>query len=140
MLESPTLAPRSVARVPSSLERKKRVKGDERMRMTAFMTRAGIISKGVPSAMNSDDCARGRRVRITNESPFRGSRGTIQCVHPLGGEGDEDPFCWYLIALDLLQEPLWFEQIDIEILDLLPHPVAPCEIPGQRKSSAPDLA
>lgn len=69
--------------------------------------------------MNSHQTASGKRVRITNYSPFRDLKGTIQRVHTIDDEA-EDPFCFYLIALDSLREPIWFEHTEIEFLDALP--------------------
>lgn len=60
----------------------------------------------------------GMRVRITNYSPFRGLNGTIQRVHIIDDDA-EDAFCFYLIALDSLREPIWFERGEIEFLDAL---------------------
>lgn len=75
--------------------------------------------------MKTDLCARGKRVRVTNDSLFRGLKGTIQCVHIIDDER-EDPFCFYLIALDALREPLWFEHSEVAFLDVLPVPVQAC--------------
>lgn len=58
----------------------------------------------------------GMRVRITNYSPFRGLNGTIQHVHIIDDDVKDD-FCFYLIALDSLREPIWFERSEIEFLD-----------------------
>lgn len=60
----------------------------------------------------------GMRVRITNYSPFRGLSGAIQRVHIIDDDA-EDAFCFYLIALDSLREPIWFERSEIEFLDAL---------------------
>ncbi len=76
--------------------------------------------------MNTEPCAKGKRVRVTNYSPFRGLKGTIQCVHTMDDEG-ADPFCFYLIALDSLREPMWFEHSEVEFLDVLPVPVKACQ-------------
>jgi hypothetical protein len=59
----------------------------------------------------------GSLVRITNYSPFRGLRGTIRRVHALSVDLEE-PFCFYLIALEGVQikEPLWFEYDEIEVV------------------------
>lgn len=64
----------------------------------------------------------GMRVRITNYSPFRGLNGTVQRVHSIDDD-TEDAFCFYLIALDSLREPIWFEHGEIEFLDA-PRPLA----------------
>ena len=59
----------------------------------------------------------GSLVRITNYSPFRGLRGTIRRVHDLSFDLEE-PFCFYLIALEgtQMKEPLWFEYEEIEVV------------------------
>ena len=81
--------------------------------------------------MTTDRCAKGRRVRVTSYSPFRGLKGTIRCVHTIDDEGS-DPFCFYLIALDALREPIWFEHREVEFLDMLPVPVKACQDPANR--------
>jgi hypothetical protein len=43
-----------------------------------------------------------------------------------------DPFCFYLIALDSLREPMWFEHTEVEFLDVLPVPVKACQDSGNR--------
>jgi hypothetical protein len=72
--------------------------------------------------MKTHQTANGSRVQVTNYSPFRGLRGTIQHVHTIEDDA-EDPFCFYLVALDSLREPIWFEHTEIEFLDRLPIPV-----------------
>ncbi len=59
----------------------------------------------------------GSPVRVTNYSPFRGLKGTILSIHMIAAPGDE-PFCFYLIALEGVQvkEPIWFEYTEIELL------------------------
>jgi hypothetical protein len=59
----------------------------------------------------------GSRVRITSYTPFRGLRGTIRKVHSMDIE-PEEPFCFYLIALQgvQLQEPVWFEYDEVEVV------------------------
>jgi hypothetical protein len=49
----------------------------------------------------------GSRVRVTNDSPWRGLRGTILTIHMIAAALDE-PFCFYLVALDgvQLKEPI----------------------------------
>ncbi len=80
--------------------------------------------------MKTNLCAKGKRVRVTNYSPFRGLKGTIQCVHTIDDEA-EDPFCFYLIILDSLREPLWFEHSEVEFLDVLPVPAQACQDSGK---------
>ena len=59
----------------------------------------------------------GSRVRVINYSPFRGLKGTILTIHMIAAALDE-PFCFYLIALEgvQLKEPIWFEYTEVEIL------------------------
>ena len=69
--------------------------------------------------MNHEHFAKGKRVRVTNYGPFRRLKGTIVRVHIIDGEED-DLFCFYLIALDSLREPMWFEHNEIEFIDAPP--------------------
>ncbi len=59
----------------------------------------------------------GSRVRVTNYSPWRGLRGTILTIHMIAEPGDE-PFCFYLVAVDGAQvkEPIWFEYTEVELI------------------------
>jgi hypothetical protein len=59
----------------------------------------------------------GSRVRVTNYSPFRGFKGTILTIHQIAAALDE-PFCFYLVALDgvQLKEPIWFEYTEVELI------------------------
>lgn len=59
----------------------------------------------------------GSRVRVTNYSPWRGLRRTIVTIHMIAATLDE-PFCFYLVALDgvQLKEPIWFEYTEVELL------------------------
>lgn len=75
--------------------------------------------------MNTDRCAKGKRVRVTHYGPFRGLKGTIQCVSAPDHEGTE-LFCFYLIALDAFRNPMCFEHSDVEFLDALPVPMSVC--------------
>jgi len=56
-------------------------------------------------------------VRVTSYSPFRGLEGTIRSVHTISPDLDE-PFCYYLIALDGAQtkEPIWFEHNEVALI------------------------
>ncbi len=72
--------------------------------------------------MTAQQITPGRRVQITNYSPFRGLKGTIQRVHTIDDDA-EDPFCFYLVALDSLREPIWFEHTEIDFLEAPPAPV-----------------
>ncbi|HEU5376831.1 MAG TPA: hypothetical protein VFV38_15455 [Ktedonobacteraceae bacterium] len=58
------------------------------------------------------------RIRVTHYGPFRGMKGTIQAVDTIDDDLEE-PFCFYLVALEgtTLQEPIWFEYDEIELID-----------------------
>ena len=59
----------------------------------------------------------GSRVRIISYSPWRGLRGTVCAVNTISTDPDE-PFCFYLIALEgaQIQEPVWFEYDEVEFI------------------------
>ena len=59
----------------------------------------------------------GSLVDVTSYSPFRGLKGTVQAVNTIADE-DEEPFCFYLVALEgtHIQEPIWFEHHEVEAL------------------------
>ena len=61
----------------------------------------------------------GSRVRVAHDSPFRRRKGTILAIHMIATPG-EPTFCFYLVALDgtQLQEPLWFEYHEVELVGL----------------------
>ncbi|GHO68090.1 hypothetical protein KSD_56030 [Ktedonobacter sp. SOSP1-85] len=61
----------------------------------------------------------GKRIRVTSYGPFRGLKGTIVRVNIIDGEEDDPFFGFYLIALDSLREPMWFEHNEIEFIDAL---------------------
>jgi hypothetical protein len=54
---------------------------------------------------------------VANYSPFRGLKGTICAVNMIDIDLEE-PFCFYLIALEgvQLKEPIWFEYTEVELL------------------------
>ena len=54
---------------------------------------------------------------MANYSPFRGLKGTIHAVNLINIDQDE-PFCFYLIALEgvQLKEPIWFEYTEVELI------------------------
>jgi hypothetical protein len=58
------------------------------------------------------------RVRVTNYSPFRGLEGTVQIVDRIADD-PEEPFCFYLIALEgaSMPQPIWFESQEVEFID-----------------------
>ena len=57
----------------------------------------------------------GSRVRVTSYGPFRGLKGTIRTVDTITADLEE-PFCFYLVALDgtYMKEPVWFEYNEVE--------------------------
>jgi hypothetical protein len=59
----------------------------------------------------------GSLVHVTSYSPFRGLNGTIQTVDIIADEREE-PFCFYLVALEGAQipEPMWFEYDEVELV------------------------
>jgi hypothetical protein len=59
----------------------------------------------------------GNRVRVTSYGPFREQWGTVRDVHTIAADLDE-PFCFYLIALDSGQrkEPIWFDYNEVELI------------------------
>jgi hypothetical protein len=59
----------------------------------------------------------GSRIRVANDSPFRGLKGTILAIHMIAAPG-EPTFCFYLVALvgAHLREPLWFEYQEVELV------------------------
>ena len=59
----------------------------------------------------------GSRVRVANDSPFRGRKGTILAIHMIAVPG-EPTFCFYKVALygAHLGEPLWFEYHEVELV------------------------
>jgi hypothetical protein len=59
----------------------------------------------------------GSQVQVTNESPWRGLRGTIVAIHMIADPLDE-PFCFYLVALEGVQmkEPIWFDYQEVELI------------------------
>jgi len=59
----------------------------------------------------------GSPVQVTSYSPFRGLNGTIQAVDTISDDFEE-PFCFYLVALEGLQikEPIWFEDDEVEVI------------------------
>jgi hypothetical protein len=71
----------------------------------------------------------GCKVRVVNDSPFRGRKGTILAIHMIATPG-ESVFCFYLVALDEahLQEPLWFEYQEVELVATSCEQVAECKI------------
>ena len=71
----------------------------------------------------------GSRVRIANNSPFRGLKGTILAIHMIATPG-EPIFCFYLVALDgtHLREPLWFDYPEVELVGPSCEQAAGCEI------------
>ena len=56
-------------------------------------------------------------VCITSYSPFRGLRGTVCKIHSISAD-PEEPFCFYLIALEgaHITDPIWFEYDEVELI------------------------
>ena len=59
----------------------------------------------------------GSLVRIANYSPFHGRKGIIRKVDCIFDDG-EQPFCFYLVALEgtQIKEPMWFEYDEVELV------------------------
>ncbi len=59
----------------------------------------------------------GSLVQVTSYSPFRGLRGTVQVVDTIADDLEE-PFCFYLIALEgaQMKEPIWFEYDEVGLV------------------------
>ena len=58
------------------------------------------------------------RIQVTNYSPFRGLKGTIQGIDQINDPLDGSP-CFYLVALEGadFSEPIWFEHDEITCID-----------------------
>lgn len=58
------------------------------------------------------------RIQVTNYSPFRGLKGTIQGIDKINDPLDGSP-CFYLVALEGADfpEPIWFEHDEITSID-----------------------
>lgn len=76
-----------------------------------------IAVKGMQPFMRNATLLTGNRVRVTSYGPFRGLHGTIQLVDMVADD-PEDPFCFYLIALEgaASQSPIWFECREVEFI------------------------
>jgi len=70
----------------------------------------------------------GSRVRVANDNPFRGLKGTILAIHMISTPG-EPIFCFYLVAFDgaHLQVPLWFDYQEVELVMPSCEQAAECE-------------
>ena len=77
--------------------------------------------------MEGDIFPIGSRIRVANDSPLRGLKGTIIAINMIATPG-EPTFCFYKIALDgtQLREPLWFEYQEVELVGLLGSQNAEC--------------
>ena len=66
----------------------------------------------------------GSLVRIANYSPFHGRKGIIRTVDCIVDDG-EQPFCFYLVALEgtQIKEPMWFEYDEVELVTSPLHPL-----------------
>ena len=69
----------------------------------------------------------GSRIRVANDSPFRGRKGTILAIHMIATPG-EPTFCFYLVALDgaRLGVPLWFEYYQVKLVGTTCEQPAEC--------------
>ena len=76
--------------------------------------------------LNEEVYSIGSRVRVVNNSPFRGLKGTILANHMIATPG-KPTFCFYKIALDYTQlhEPMWFEYHEVELVE------TSCEQPAE---------
>ena len=86
---------------------------------THISTRSHTISllEGVRHSMTYHVLSVGSRVRVTSYGPFREQWGTVRDVHTIAADLEE-PFCFYLIALDSGQrkEPIWFDYSEVELI------------------------
>jgi len=59
----------------------------------------------------------GSLVRRANYSPFHGRKGIFRKVD-CTFDNSEEPFCFYLMALEgtQIKEPLWFEDDEVELV------------------------
>ena len=59
-------------------------------------------------------------VQIISYGPFRGLKGTIRTVDTIPSADYEEPFCFYLVALEgaWMQEPVWFGCDEVEEITL----------------------
>ncbi len=66
----------------------------------------------------------GSLVDVTNYSPFRGLKGTVQMVNTIAEEAEE-LLCFYLVALEgtQIQEPVWFEHDEVEAAEVVASPL-----------------
>ena len=85
--------------------------------MRKSLSPAANLTRGDQSTLSIEVFPIGSRVQVTNYSPWRGLRGTVLTIHMIAEPLDE-PFCFYLVALDegQLQEPIWFEYTEVELL------------------------
>lgn len=56
------------------------------------------------------------KIRVVSYGPFGGLRGTIIMVDTIAHL--EEPFCFYLVALEgaQMKEPVWFEHDEMELV------------------------
>jgi hypothetical protein len=76
-----------------------------------------IAVKGMQPFMRNAILLTGNRVRVTSYGPFRGLQGVIQRVDVISDDL-EDPFCFYLIALEgsVFRTPVWFAWHEVECI------------------------
>lgn len=78
------------------------------------------LLEGVRYSITNDVVSVGSRLRVTSYGPFREHWGTVRDVHTIAADLEE-PFCFYLVALDNGQrkEPIRFEHSEVEIHSFL---------------------
>ncbi len=74
----------------------------------------------IGTEQGENDLQVGSRIRVTSYGPFGGLRGTIKTVDTIIADFEE-PFCFYLVALDsvYIKQPIWFEYHEVEGIDPL---------------------
>ena len=78
--------------------------------------------------MQEDVYPIGSRVRVANDSPFRGLKGTILAIHMIATPG-KPTFCFYLVALDgaYLRESMRFDSQEVVLVGTTCEKPAACE-------------
>jgi hypothetical protein len=83
--------------------------------------------RGGQHILEGDIFPLGSRVRVANDSPLKGLKGTIIAINMIATPG-EPTLCFYKIALDntQLHELLSFEYYEVELVE------TSCEQPAER--------
>ena len=79
----------------------------------------------------------GKWVCVTSYGPFRGLKGTIQEVVSISDD-QEDPFCFYSIALEGVFFPtsIWFACHEVELIGFPATMLqSPTELPGNESTT-----